>query len=172
MTFDNQFKWDNRFLIIAEAISLWSKDRSTKVGAVIVGEHRNILSTGYNGFPRNTYDELFIAEPGKVLPEIEQLSNIEIDKRYNDRPYKYLWAEHAERNAIYNCARHGVSIEGTTIYITPFPPCADCARAIIQSGIKRVVTRQITDKETNKRWEENWHVAKMMFLESGVEIEF
>src|SRR5262245_49631273 len=109
--------WDSRFMRLAEHIGGWSKDRSTRVGCVIVGPNREIRSTGYNGFPRG----------------VEDL----VDERHS-RPAKYKWTEHAERNAIYNAARIGVSIDGCAMYV-PWFPCMDCARAIVQSGLSVLV---------------------------------
>lgn len=111
--------WDEFFLGLAEHVSIKSKDRSTKVGAVIVGPDNEVLSLGWNGFPRGVGDD----------PEW-------YDNRYN-RPDKYEWTEHAERNAIFNAARHGIALRGSTMYTT-HAPCASCARAIVQSGITSV----------------------------------
>lgn len=130
-------KWDRRFLELAEHVAGWSKDRSTQVGAVIVGSRRRVLSMGYNGFCRGVDDT---------------------DETLHQRPEKYFWAEHGERNAIYNATE---SLEGATIYVSAWknaekdvchsgdifdlypagnlPICMDCARAIVQVGIKRVV---------------------------------
>src|SRR5678816_3286831 len=98
--------WDIRFLREAARIATWSKDRSTKVGCVIVGPSREIRSTGYNGFPRGVNDD--------------------VDERHA-RPMKYAYCEHAERNAIYNAARVGIPLEGCTLYCAADkltgPPC-------------------------------------------------
>lgn len=109
--------WDTYFFDIADVVSRRSKDRSTKVGCVIVGGGNRQISQGYNSFPSQAND---------AVPE-----------RY-ERPEKYLWMEHAERNAIYSAARHGIALEGSRIYVTGIP-CMDCARAIIQSGIREVI---------------------------------
>jgi len=108
---------DTLFMSMACLIGMTSKDPSTKVGAVIVGQDDEVISVGYNGFPRKVGD---------------------LDSERYKRPIKYSWIEHAERNAIFNAARIGVSCRGAKIYI-PFYPCPDCARGIIQSGIKEVV---------------------------------
>jgi dCMP deaminase len=108
--------WNNYFIELLDSIAIKSKDR-TKTSAIIVGKENEIRSTGFNGFPRGV-DE-------------SDLSKWE-------KPEKYFWAEHAERNAIYNAARMGTCINGCTIYVSHFP-CVDCARAIIQSGIKNVI---------------------------------
>ena len=112
-------KWHNRFMEMAELIATWSKDASTKVGAVVVGENKEIRSTGYNGMVRGIDDN---------IPE------------RSERPIKYDFFEHAERNAVYNACLIGASLKGCVIYVTAMP-CPDCARAIIQSGIKMVVTK-------------------------------
>jgi dCMP deaminase len=146
-------KWDKRMLQLANEISLYSKDRSTKVGAIIVGPDGEIRSTGYNGFPRNVDDDV---------------------EHRHERPTKYLFAEHGERNAIYNAARVGIPTKGCTLYVTSnpskFPPCADCARAIIQSGITRVVQERLDhDSEAAKRWKESSTATFEMFAEAGIE---
>ena len=110
--------WTRRMLILARHIAAWSKDGSTKHGCVITGPANEIRSTGYNGLPRKVDlydDEAIVAK----------------------RPEKYFWFEHAERNAIYNAARMGISLEGCTAYVTS-PVCADCGRAFIQSGISNI----------------------------------
>lgn len=109
--------WDQYFLDIAALAATRSKDRSTRVGAVIVDQSHNVRATGYNGFPRRLNDD--------------------IDARH-DRPIKYRYTEHAERNAIYSAARVGVSTNACTLYCT-HAPCSDCARAVIQAGICRLV---------------------------------
>lgn len=108
--------WDKRFMDLADHVSQWSKDPSTKVGAVIVNQDKQILSVGYNGFPRGVVDS----------PE-----------RYNHRETKYLFVAHAERNALDNAF---TDIRGSTLY-TSLCPCNECAKSIIQKGVQRVVTR-------------------------------
>lgn len=114
-------KWDARFLEIAHVISTWSKDKSTKVGCVIVDAGNRIIATGYNGLPRRLDDD----------PE-------EFPERHDRERQKYAFYEHGERNALYQAAALGTAVAGCTMYIT-MSPCADCARGIIQSGISRVV---------------------------------
>lgn len=109
--------WDLRWMEMAKLVASWSKDRSRKVGAVIVDDRNTVLALGWNGFPRGINDT--------------------IEARH-ERPDKYDWTEHAERNAIYNAAATGTKIAGATIYL-PWFPCVPCARAIIQSGIDKVV---------------------------------
>ena len=106
--------WVEYFYNIAEQVKEKSKDERTKIGAVIVGKDKEIVSTGYNSFPRGIED---------------------YKKERQERPEKYYWFEHAERNAIYNAARIGVSTKGCTMYLTCGIPCADCARGIIKALI-------------------------------------
>lgn len=140
-------KWDKRFLEVATLTASWSKDRSTQVGAVIVGSKKEIRAMGYNGFPRGVNDD--------------------IDERH-ERPVKYEFTEHAERNAIYNACYTGVSLDGCTIYITHLP-CSDCARAIIQSGIKRVVVKG--DNQLRASWQTSSDIAAAMFKEANVKLD-
>jgi len=109
-------EWDNYFLNLLPHISKKSKD-TTKTSAIIVGPDHAIRSTGYNGMPRGFND---------------------LDLNKWEKPEKYYWVEHAERNAIYNASRMGASTYGCTMYASHFP-CVDCARGIVQSGILRVV---------------------------------
>jgi dCMP deaminase len=140
--------WDSYFTSMAELVASKSKDRSTKVGCVIVGPSNEVRSTGYNGFCRGIDDAL---------------------EARHCRPEKYLWTEHAERNAIYNAARNGIRLEDCTLYSTVFP-CSDCARGIIQSGIKRVVTAQY-NKSTSMP-DQSFDRALEMFTEVGVELVY
>jgi dCMP deaminase len=142
--------WTNYFVGISEQVKLKSKDRSFQCGAVIVGAEREIVSTGYNSFPRGVDDS--------------------IEERY-EKPLKYMWTEHAERNAIYNSARIGVSTKGCDMYITADGPCVDCARAIIQAGIKTLYCKRekILNQDT---WGESVAVALQLLKEGGVEVKY
>ena len=142
-------KWNYRFLELAELISTWSKDPSTKTGAVVVGPDREIRATGYNGLVRGVQDDI----PERM-----------------ERPTKYDFFEHAERNAVYNACLTGTSLKGCTIYCT-LTPCTDCARAIIQAGIKMVVTHELIIDATTPQntWRDKLVYAEQMFKEAGVE---
>lgn len=142
-------KWHERFMELAKTISSWSKDPSTKTGAVVVGPDKEIRATGYNGLVRGVKDDVF-----------ERM----------ERPLKYSFFEHAERNAIYNASLTGTSLKDCVLYVT-HPPCTDCARAIIQSGIKMVVTNEmIVDDNTPKNtWRDQLIYSKQMFEEAGIE---
>ena len=138
-------KWDRRFLGLAEQVRLWSKDPGTKVGCVLVSERR-ILSTGYNGFPQTISDDL---------------------NRYANREYKLSVTIHAEKNAILNAAKNGTKVEGSTLYVT-FPPCSQCAAAIIQAGVATVVCPNPADAPA--RWLESFLAASDLFCEAGVKV--
>jgi dCMP deaminase len=142
--------WVNYYKQLANTIKLKSKDKYTQIGAVIVGEDGEIVSTGYNSFPRGLDDC--------------------IDSR-QERPEKYYWFEHAERNAIYNAARIGVSTKGTTMYLSCGLPCADCARGIINSGIKRIFCERV-DVTKGDMWKESQERSWDMFMETGVDVCF
>lgn len=135
-------KWDNRFLDLALHVAHWSKDPSTQVGAVIVNEQRQVLSLGYNGFPRGVED---------------------IDLRYQDRAVKLKFVVHAERNALDNAF---VDVRGSTLYST-LCPCNDCAKGIVQKGIKRVVS---FNPPKDKYEIFNIETSMTMFLEAGVDV--
>ena len=137
-------KWDVRFLELANHISSWSKDPSTKVGCVVVGADREIRSTGFNGFPRGIEDS---------------------EDRLADREEKYPLICHAEENAIMHAARIGVSLKGSTAYVT-WPPCSRCARSLIQAGVKEVVYS--LEVEVPDRWQEDFKISTEMMEEAGL----
>lgn len=120
--------WYEYFLSLLNPIASKSKDPHTKIGCVIVGPNKEIRTTGYNSFVRGLNDN--------------------VQERY-ERPEKYFWIEHAERNAIYNAARNGIPLEGCSIYIAGIP-CIECCRAIISCGIKEI----IVSKESVEKWKE------------------
>jgi len=132
-------EWDFRFLELAASISKWSKDPSTKVGAVISDENNRVVSVGYNGFPKEIRD----------------------DSRLHDREMKYQIVVHAEINALLFAER---SVKGCTLYTWPFMPCSRCASAIIQAGISRVVS--VENKEP--RWADSFRLAHDMFTEARI----
>ena len=119
---EDYINWDEYFIGVAKLSARRSKDPNTQVGACIVSEDNKILSMGYNGFPRGCSDEDF--PWGKEFELIDP---------YNA---KYLYSTHSELNAILNY--RGGSLEGSKIYVTLFP-CNECAKAIIQAGIKTII---------------------------------
>jgi dCMP deaminase len=146
----SNLNWDDYFMNMVYLVAMKSKDENTHIGAVIVGPDKEIRSTGYNSFVRGINDS---------IPE-RQI-----------RPEKYFWFEHAERNAIYNAARIGVSTKDCTMY-TNGVPCMDCARAVIQAGIKRVVVDKQWDDNNVDIWLEQAKRSLQMFTESGVEVRY
>jgi len=142
-------KWDLRFLRLAKEISTWSKDPSSKIGVVIVNDDRRVLATGYNGFPRGVEDT---------------------SERLIDREQKYPLIIHAELNALLNALYSGVSVKDATLYVYGLPVCSDCAKSVIQSGIKRVVLPQI--ENAPEKWRTAWaNMSEPMFKEAGVAIQ-
>ena len=134
--------WDDRWMHMCTEFAQFSKDRSRKTGTVIIDpSSQNIVSTGWNGFPRGIEDD--------------------VEERHH-RPAKYLWSEHAERNAFYNAARLGRRTEGCTMYI-PWYPCSPCARAIIQCGIHELVVIEPDWKDA--KWRDDFEVSKEMLDE-------
>lgn len=143
--------WTEYFLGIAEQVKLKSKDQSTQIGAVIVGTDNEVLSTGYNSFPRGLDDS---------------------KQERQERPEKYFWMEHAERNAIYNAARIGVSLKNSIIYLTSGLPCVDCARGIVNSGIKTVYCKQICTTKNKDKWDESQRKSLELLGECDVDVIF
>jgi dCMP deaminase len=141
-------KWDYRFARLAKEVSSWSKDPSRKIGCVAV-KNRRVLATGYNGFPKGIPD----------LPDA-----------LADRELKYKLVVHGEMNCIYNAAANGVSLEGSTFYVTTLPVCSECAKGLIQSGVSRVV--MAPDMPIPDKWVESFELTKQMFLSCGVQHSF
>lgn len=141
--------WHSYFIQMAKLCASKSKDRSTKTGAVVVGPDKEIRSTGYNGFPRFVNDK--------------------IESRY-ERPQKYSFTEHAERNCIYNAARIGVSLKDCTLYFNYTPHiCSDCARAIIQSGIVMIIGSSELFPGKGEQWGNSVKIAYEMFREVQIQ---
>jgi dCMP deaminase len=142
--------WDVLFMRMAYEAAAKSKDTKTKIGAFIVGPNNEPISFGYNGIPRKVDDS--------------------IADRY-ERPKKYLFFEHAERNAIYTLPRIGATIpKGSTMY-TNGTPCADCGRGIIQAGISNVVIHEpfeLISRHLYDNWAESSDITREMFKEAGV----
>lgn len=136
--------WDERFIGLAHFFAeRWSKDPSTRCGAVIVRPDRTIASMGYNGFPRCVRDT---------------------PSRLADRPTKYAFTVHAELNAIINARQ---PLQGCNLYVIPFSPCSACAAAIINAGIARVVYQGAVPE----RWTSSVSGAMQMFKEASVIVE-
>ena len=138
-------KWDWRFLRLAAEVAKWSKDPSTQVGSVIVNAKNQVLSLGFNGFPRGISD----------------------DFRLQDRTIKYEMVVHAEANALLHAKE---DVEGATLYLWPFLSCSRCAALVIQSGIKRVVAPEATPEQL-ERWGDAFKLSHDMFYEAKVKVD-
>jgi dCMP deaminase len=141
-------KWQARFMGLAKAVSTWSKDSSSQVGAVIVRPDRTICSIGFNGFPRGVEDG---------------------SDRIANRDTKLLFTIHAEMNAILSAKE---PLKDYSIFVWPFQPCAHCAASIIQSGIKEVYCPFNAHLESYERWANSFKAALQMFDEAGVKVIF
>lgn len=141
-------KWDRRYLKLAYEVAQWSKDPSSKIGAITVGSKGQVLSQGFNGFPRGLKDDF---------------------TRLNDRETKYKFVVHAEMNAIYNATYNGTSLDGATLYVYGLPICSECAKGVIQVGIKRVV---MPNQKMDGKWLESWLTSMSFFDEAGVDFDF
>jgi dCMP deaminase len=134
-------KWAKRFMDVAQVVAQWSKDPSTKVGAVAVDMDNRVLETGYNGLPRHVEDRT------------ERM----------ERPQKYMWTAHAEENLVAHAARD--RLDGATVYVTHMC-CASCTRMLINAGVARVVVGPgVTSMPL-----EQFEIARTMLSEAGVEL--
>lgn len=141
----NSTVWNDRYLNLAKEISTWSRDPSRKIGAVAVGSKGQILAQGFNGFPRGINDT---------------------DERLNNREEKYKYIVHAELNVIYNATYNGISLDGAKLFVYGLPICSECAKGIIQVGIKSVFMK--TDKPIPDNWSESHRLTSHMFDEAGI----
>lgn len=132
--------WRARFLSMARLVASWSKDPSTKVGAVIADPQKRVVSVGYNGLPTGLEDQ-----PGRL----------------KDRDTKLAITLHAEENAILFAQR---PLQGCHMFVWPLPPCAQCAAKIVQAGISTVTApRTVPD-----RWRENMAISDEILSEAGI----
>ena len=144
---NKQMIWDKRLFNLAKHVAEWSSDPGTKVGSVIAGPGNDVRALGYNGLPRD----------------------IEDTAGFFERPLKYLWIEHAERNAIYAAARVGLALPGCRMYVSWFP-CADCARAIVQVGLKEVICAE--PDWSDRVWGEQFAQSKLILINGSVGVRF
>jgi dCMP deaminase len=138
--------WDQRFLYQAASVAAWSKDPSTKVGAVAV-RSRRLLATGYNGFPRHVIDS---------------------PARLKDRDMRLAMTVHAEANLIADAADRGTCLAGCTVYVYPLMTCSGCASLLINAGVGRIV---VPDFFEPARWAASFDLARLMCQEGGVAVE-
>ena len=141
-------KWDLRYLKLAYEVAQWSKDPSSKICAVTVGAKGQVLSQGFNGFPRGLKHDF---------------------TRLHDRETKYKFVVHAEMNAIYNATYNGTSLDGATLYVYGLPICSECSKGVIQVGIKRVV---MPNQKMDGKWLDSWMTSMNFFDEAGVDFDF
>ena len=142
------YDWHRRYLKLADGVATWSKDPSSKIGAIAVGEKGQVLSQGFNGFPRGIADT---------------------SERLKNRELKYKLIVHAEMNCIYNATFNGVSLDNATLYVSGLPVCSDCAKGVIQVGITNVV---MWDRDYPKKWMESFYNTKELFDEAGIRTTF
>lgn len=149
-----QLRWDQHFLQLSIDHARMSKDPSTKVGAVVVGPDREIVSMGFNGFPRGVIDSTF---------------------RLGNREEKLRLIVHAEMNAVLGAARHGTRTKGCSLYLAATdasgdvwggPPCTRCAVELIQAGISEIIS--CPPKQVPSRWADDLALSKNILIEAGV----
>lgn len=137
--------WELRFLHLAREVSTWSKDPSTKTGAVITDHNHNIISQGYNGFPRKMKDTASL---------------------YADRETKYSRIIHCEMNAVLTA---NGPVKGCILYTWPFLSCDRCAVHMVQAGIHTVVAPKLP-AHLYDRWQNSVNKSKSYFQEAGVRV--
>ena len=142
-------EWNYRYLKLAYEVGQWSKDPSKKIGAIAVGSKGQVLAQGYNGFPRGISHS----------PE-----------RLNNRELKYKYVVHAEMNLIYNASYNGTSLDGSTVYVNGLHVCSECAKGLIQVGVKQVIMP--IQEDTPEKWQESFELTKALFKEAGVAWQF
>lgn len=140
-------KWDFRFIDLARVVSTWSRDPSTKTGAVIVRPDKTVCSMGFNGFPRKMFDE---------------------ETYYQNREEKYSRIVHCEMNALL-FAREPVI--GYTLYTYPFISCDRCFVHMAQAGIRRCVAPRATP-EQEERWGDSFKKTLLYAAETGITVDF
>lgn len=151
---DRSERWDRHFLGLSLYHSRLSKDPNTKVGSVIIGPDRELLSAGFNGFPRGIADT---------------------EERLADRDMKLKLVVHAEMNALLAAARTGMRLKGCSLYLAATddsgmvwggPPCTRCTVEIIQVGIGEIVSYPV--KSAPSRWHADLMLARQLIDEAGI----
>jgi len=141
-------KWHHRYLALAGLVATWSKHPDFKVGCVAIGDFGQVISTGFNGYPRGVQEEVTRRAEG-LLP----------------------FTIHAEVNVIYNCSLTGQSLRGSTIYISGLFPCLECAKALVQVGVSEVVYyRSAMMRPDADAWKDSWDFANLLFDEANVRV--
>ncbi len=138
------------FFELADQAKIKSCDKHTKLGAIILDTNGKVLIESCNTIPQG----------------------LEITDDRLERPIKYQYIEHAERNACFYAAKHGIKLEGTILLMSCNPiPCTECARAVIQSGIKMIIGRDI-ENVASKKWDDSCNFALELLKEAGIIIVF
>jgi len=148
---ENYISYTEMFISMAAIVSYRSKDPNTQNGCIITDPSNRVLSIGYNGLPSGCSDDEF--------PWTS--------------PAKYDYAEHAERNAIYNAGRSGIPLFNCTLYLYSergYYPCSDCARAIIQAGIKKVILGHLAGGDISESGKYNWEPSRKMFKSANIKV--
>lgn len=141
---EKEYKWHQRYMGLCDLVGSWSEDPRKQVGACVIRDNR-VVSVGFNGLPTGV---------------------IATEERLQNRDIKLMFFEHAERNALYTAGKMGHTLDGAIMYCNWFP-CNDCARGIIQSGIKTLVTYA---PEVNSRWYEQMLIGETMMKEAGINL--
>lgn len=140
----------HRYMGIADSVALWSKDPEAKVGAVAVSPQGNIVSTGFNGFPRGILDS---------------------QERLNDKEVKNSIMIHAEMNCIINAASQGVPLHSCQIFVSGRGTCLSCAKALIQVGVAEVIMKK-SDREASEKWLKDIEFAEMLYREASIKFYY
>lgn len=136
---------DVRYMRLAREVSTWSKDPSSKIGAVAISKNNQVvLSQGYNGFPRKIKD----------------------DYRLYIKSIKYDNIIHAEMNVIYNAVDNGISLAGSTVYVYGLPVCSQCTSGLIQAGVTRIVFCNV---KNDQRWNDSFKQSLEKILEANID---
>lgn len=136
---------DVRYMRLAREFSTWSKDPSSKIGAVAISKNNQVvLSQGYNGFPRKIKD----------------------DYRLYIKSIKYENIIHAEMNVIYNAVDNGISLAGSTVYVYGLPICSQCTSGLIQAGVTRIVFCNV---KNDQRWNDSFKQSLEKILEANID---
>lgn len=140
-------KWDKRYMDLAKQVGTWSKDPSKQIGAIAIGSKGQVLAQGYNGFPRGIDDN---------------------ESRLNTKETKYKYVVHAEMNLIYNATFNGISLNGSTVYVSGLPVCSECAKGLIQVGVKQVVMSKDSLEEADEKWLDSFELTIALLNEAGI----
>lgn len=149
-------KWHRRYLDLALQIGQWSKHPVWKIGAVAIGDHGQVLSAGYNGWPRGLDGEDAFHKKGSMLSRMDLPKSLTV---------------HAEENAVCNACLNGISLCRSTLYVCPMFPCVDCAKMIIQVGISQICYKNTeTLEKVDSKWDVDWQISKELFRETGIKV--